>query len=398
MLWYSKWVTKIICPLLYNHFSLSSSGERMLCCISYYGLSNKSDKEAYLFDYEIDRKEALSLFAKGEFPASCRGCELDEKCGKKSYRQICLDEFPDTVKLIEDNQNPRMEVEFLDLKLGNKCNMACRMCNPQSSSLLEKENKETKMFLENPKELNFNWPSQNKYWNDIKKHSKSLKKINLAGGEPFLIKEALSFLSELVESGQSKSITLFINTNGTIYNQDWIDVLINFKEVNIYFSIDGTEENFEMIRYPMKWSLISKNLVSWSVLAESHPNLLLSFNPTVQLYNLFSLHDILTFLNTLTSFNKVVRLNLLEYPHHFNIKNLSKDGKSQAKLYLLDLISRFPENAIELKAVVTHLEGESSDIELEKFIRISEKFDQVRNQESFSSVAEILRKLVKGDS
>lgn len=370
----------------------------MLCCFSYYGVASKEDKVAYNFNYKRDKEEALKAFENGKFPDACRGCEQYEEIGKESYREIGRKMFPETTKLLEEKSNQDFEVEFMDLKLGNTCNMSCRMCNPQSSSLLEKENFKSKMFLENPPQLNFNWPKDPAYWEEISKHSNSLKRIHLAGGEPMIVDEVKDYLGELVSKGKSKDITLFINTNGSVYSEEWKELIANFKNTNIYFSIDGVEKTYEVIRYPAKWDRIKENLGKWSELALNNEKLELTILAVVQIYNLFDIEELLEFNESLKGFSKEIKSNILMYPHHFDIKNLPEKIKAEAKLYLMDLIPKFPKNREVLKDALSKL-SESQDVsEFEKFKEINKQFDNLRKQNSYSSIGGSFNKLVKGDS
>ena len=62
------------------------------------------------------------------WPSVCSKCKIVEQNGGKSPRQMALERFgfPKTKHLT-----------YLDISFTNTCNLACRMCKPSDSSLLE---------------------------------------------------------------------------------------------------------------------------------------------------------------------------------------------------------------------------------------------------------------------
>ena len=66
-------------------------------------------------------------------------CYREEKSNIKSKRQIEIENYPDyTVDVArsatdEDGYMKEVQLDFVELRLGNVCNVACRTCNPSSS-------------------------------------------------------------------------------------------------------------------------------------------------------------------------------------------------------------------------------------------------------------------------
>ena len=81
----------------------------------------------------------------------CEHCFLQEKVGKKSFRQMHNEEW--TKKIGEEEIHRRVKESivnewqmlsdpiYLDLRLSNLCNLKCRMCSPHNSSQIAKEHK-----------------------------------------------------------------------------------------------------------------------------------------------------------------------------------------------------------------------------------------------------------------
>ena len=72
-------------------------------------------------------------FLDGQRPQTCRKCWNEERGGRTSKRMHTLDRLKHTIKDTEWTVDAK-PLMFLDLKLGNICNLKCRICGPWSSS------------------------------------------------------------------------------------------------------------------------------------------------------------------------------------------------------------------------------------------------------------------------
>jgi glutamate-1-semialdehyde 2,1-aminomutase len=154
--------------------------------------------------------------------------------------------------------------------------------------------------------------------------------VNIAGGEPFIIKNTEYFLEECVKRGFSKDISLKINTNFNRFHIKFLKFFSEFKRCQLDISIDGIGDLYEYIRYPGKWNKIEKNLIE---LKKCSQNTFICFAVTVQIYNIFSIEEIFKFTNKLEkSINKKIFLCLscLYRPNFFSVKNLPDDLKNEA--------------------------------------------------------------------
>ena len=77
-------------------------------------------------------------FLAGQKPQTCRKCWNEERSGRTSKRMHTLDRLKHTLK---DDQwsTDAKPLMFLDLKLGNICNLKCRICGSWSSSQFASE-------------------------------------------------------------------------------------------------------------------------------------------------------------------------------------------------------------------------------------------------------------------
>lgn len=338
-------MSRPLCPLPFTHLFINNAGIVSACCLTYPQYSQKDEFGLALSDRSVlsngllgaiessHMKQMQQLVSHKKWPKACATCKTLETSGQKSRRQIELElSSPDTAP-----------IRTMDLRVGNVCNLACRMCSPFSSvALLEEwsdnENPTSKTMEESIGAYGKidwrNWSEVPEVWTDLLKISDQVREINFAGGEPFLNLAHVSYLKNLIQTGKSKKIRLSYNTNLTLIPQ-WLNLIIeNFESVKIMVSVDGIGALGEFIRHPLKWSVFEKNLGMLDRMKASYGEKLeVAFNTTVQAYNLFGLTDLLDYFSN-SAFSHLPRTtvaNLLQNPSYFNIANLSSEIKEAAK-------------------------------------------------------------------
>jgi sulfatase maturation enzyme AslB (radical SAM superfamily) len=135
-------------------------------------------------------------------------------------------------------------LRFIDFKLGNVCNLKCRICGSWSSSKWAQEEMD---YGPNPlaKQQLYEggWPKRHpEFFDDIKPVLADVEYFEFTGGEPFMIQNHFKMLEHCVEQGYSKKQDIHYNTNGTqLPDQRIFDLWSKFKHVEIAFSIDDVE-------------------------------------------------------------------------------------------------------------------------------------------------------------
>ena len=144
-----KLPSKTFCVLPWMHLATNPGGSLRICCNSNpktnriikdpdtkkeYKIFRDSMEEAWNSD---TYKEFRRQFLAGERPETCVRCFREEDAGVRSPR-IGYNEkwMRDDIVLTE---TPPMDIRYVDLRLGNLCNLKCRMCNPWSSSMWVKD-------------------------------------------------------------------------------------------------------------------------------------------------------------------------------------------------------------------------------------------------------------------
>jgi hypothetical protein len=145
----------------------------------------------------------------------------------------------------EANENDAYILEF---QLDTKCNAACVICTPTLSSLWRKELD----IIDTEKKLDYK---------DVLSlvNLTNLKQIKFVGGEPLLGSTHADILKEIPHP---ETVMVGYHTNGSIFpNNDVLDIWKKFKEVKVIVSVDGINECFEYIRWPLGWHKVEKNII-----------------------------------------------------------------------------------------------------------------------------------------
>lgn len=274
-------------------------------------------------------------FRRGEKPAGCRNCWREEDVGKKSKREFMLEKFKDAK--VDYSTNSGTELQFIDLKLGNICNLKCRICGSWSSSKWAQEEMDyvddstghvAKEWL-----VKGRWPRESAdFWENLDSILPQIKYFEFTGGEPFLIKEHFELLQRAVDKGLAKNIDIHYNTNATQFPKDH-SIWKHFKHVQIAFSVDNTEDRFEYERYGAKWKAANANIDKIHKLRDEQgypidTQLCCTWNAQ----NIYYVDEILSWAHT-KNFNSTY-FNLLHEPWEFSIITLPKLARAEVMLYL----------------------------------------------------------------
>ena len=335
-----------ICVLPWVSLETTPLGTVKPCCLSYdelpgVTLSNNTLEEAFKSDFMTDLRQQ---FLRGEKPEGCRRCWNEEAAGRVSKRMNSELRLKKIIKNENIDFNDDGKLIFLDLKLGNICNLKCRICGSFSSSKWAQEEIDIQNTF--PKEgrnlslayehlQNGQWPRKNKlFWENMKELLPYIRYFEFTGGEPFLIKEHFDLLKQAVDLGYAKNIEIHYNTNGTTFPKEGVELWPNFKLVEIAFSIDDVGDRFEYQRYGAKWKEVIDNIQKFQNLKRNNVNILLQHCLTVNVFNIFYLKDLFAWMAQ-QNFDSTY-FNVLHDAPHFSIRNLPTPAKRELKALYKD--------------------------------------------------------------
>jgi MoaA/NifB/PqqE/SkfB family radical SAM enzyme len=272
-------------------------------------------------------------FLAGERPQTCRKCWNEERGGRTSKRMHTLDRLKHSIADTEWTTDAK-PLMFLDLKLGNICNLKCRICGSWSSSQFATEEINQLPREEQKSSHAYQmlragaWPRENtQFWQQIDSVLTDIRYIEFTGGEPFMIDEHFDMLQGIVDRGIAHQVEIHYNTNGTQYPVRGEAIWRHFKTVEIAFSIDDVGERFEYQRSNANWQEVCANLDRFRDLKECHQNIVLQICTTVNIFNVRYLDQVAQWIDKNKESFNFVYWNMMHDAWYFSIATLPDTAK-----------------------------------------------------------------------
>jgi len=388
--------SKTFCVMPWNSLATNASGVYRVCCNSIPGKNTiKNTRGEHLKIYthlpsEVwnspTYQEIRQQMLNDERPAMCERCFKEEDAGIDSAR------INYNRKWYKDNKQYNvvqdLDIEYIDLRLGNLCNLRCRMCNPYASNQWVDEWNDvvTKAELvpnfalskeEAVRLSSMDWPTKSKTWDSLIEVANTIEEIYLTGGEPTLALEQYKLFDILIAKDLAKNIKLKYNTNLTNIPKKMIDYWSKFKKIQINASIDAYGDLNRYIRYPTAWVSVEKNMDRFVEMN----NVEVQLHCTVQTYNILNLHELFDWMRKYL--NVKLYLNILNHPQVLNIQILPKDLKLLAEQRLQPYL-----DLPKVKETINYMNAKDDSESLVKFFSYNNTLDNLREQNFYDLVPE----------
>lgn len=323
-------MNKTFCVLPWVNITTHPDGSIKPCCVSQdfirkpngenYNLGKDSIEEIYNSpDYINIRTKMLN----GEEVSGCGQCYAYEKYGGSSNRIIYNNQWRFRTF---DNPIAETKIQYFDLRFGNLCNLSCRSCQPDSSSMFAKESSELQsqgMSKFHPIYTDVDdWYESNTFDSNVNGQLDNLLLVYLTGGEPTIIDKNIEIFQRLIDTGNSDKVRLLINSNMTNLKPAFHDMLSKFKAVTFNASIDGYGDMQEYLRYPSKWSQIDSNIKKLVLTSK----VTIKPTPVIQTTNLNKIVDLFEYFEIFNREQDRLVMDMmpiiLENPSHLNLVHL----------------------------------------------------------------------------
>ena len=314
-----------------------------------------------------------------EWHPGCWECQRLESAGKPSFRLGMIDKFG-----IKQNLSGPQRI---DLLFDLSCNLACRICGPQSSTFWQKHIKENNI----PSFRNYSTTSR---LDDIIEMLKSLDLSNLeivqyCGGETLMGNtywETTKILADLVPNAKEK-LTIGFQTNGTqSIDEKHYELIEKFHLVKFLISLDGVGERFNYLRWPANWNQVTDNILQ---MREKLPvNVMFIVQETACNLNLFYHDEVSNWVNTNFNSNRLG-----------DITNYSKQLVIHDKLNI-DNVTQEYYDAILSKGLINLLSPnwKENPMGIKNMLAEVNQYDKIRNQnwrKTFPEVAEFYNRYLQ---
>jgi MoaA/NifB/PqqE/SkfB family radical SAM enzyme len=359
------------CVLPWISIEASPIGTVRPCCLADDEIIDDNGNKFELSTAQFDdiqnsnhMRKLRQQFLDGEKPQTCRKCWNEERSGRTSKRMHTLDRLKHVMPSTDWTADAK-PLMFLDLKLGNICNLKCRICGSWSSSQFATEElNDMDIAIDKKKTFPYQmlragaWPKENEtFWHEIDSVSDQIRYIEFTGGEPFMIRKHFRMLERIVERGIAGQIEIHYNTNGTQFPEEAENIWQHFKTVEIAFSIDDVAERFEYQRSNAVWSEVEYNIARFEAMRDRHDNIQLQVCCTVNIFNVYYLEHVAKWIAE-HSFD-FVYWNIMHDAWYFSIATLPDSVKQAVAQHLIsaDIPAQF---RVEIDRVVEFMNGGAS--------------------------------------
>ena len=308
---------KTVCPLLWNHSFVSTSGSTRPCCRT----QSQDITEDWLsanFTHGVNtpaHKTARDQMRNGQWPSACGICKRAEEQFGASSRTKLLEEYN-----VDYSKEPTIDnITTMDVKFNNVCNLSCIMCNPTSSSKIAEfantNKNQVPFWMQNRVTGERNWNENGKLeWCKKVIALGNLKVFKTTGGEPFAQKHFWQLIDWCIEN-EYTYFEIHLTTNGTKFSKPYLKKLLKFRKIKLLVSCDGTDKVYEYIRFGSKWDKFVESIDTLVEFIDANPTKFYStkLHVVLQALNCHNISDIKRFADS-----KRFKLSIDVFMHPIN--------------------------------------------------------------------------------
>jgi hypothetical protein len=371
-------------------------------------------------------KEVRKNMLNGVWSLECGRCKQEEESGLNSRRQYELENWnfkiEDAIKVTDSIGSINdLNLKYYDLRFGNLCNLACRMCGPTDSHtwyeqwaeyhnssdykdthgiVKLKRNDKGRLFTED-----YDWHSSEDFWNQIESNIPNIEHVYMAGGEPMMIERHYEFLQKCIDLNQSKKMIIEYNTNMSNLPKRVLDMWTHFRQVRVGASIDGIEDVLEYQRWPIKWTQAYKNLQKLDEYAVNNSNIIAWLACTVTAYNVWHIPKFMKWKLERSGFKKINRTkkrpiithHVAHGPKRVNVRILPRHIKNQLVNFYKKELQYFSEKHTDsiadnandiLIGILNYTLAQDYSDKLSEFVKFTRYLDNARDQSILNIVPE----------
>ncbi len=395
------------CILPWIHSFVNSNGNYQVCCTSeehHVAITDNDGKAFNIKDKPTQDEIMNSDFMKNirkdmlgsKWNKVCTRCLVSELADGVSRREIENKNYENIIKeSVESTKSDgsiAVKYRSIDYRLGNLCNLQCRMCGPHSSTAWLKDWNTVKLDEEKMNDSrrieleNYDWIEKDYLFLEFQKKLEYCEHLHFAGGEPLITPQMGRMLKYCIDNNYAQNIKLTYNTNLTKLPENVLELWKYFKSVKLLCSIDGFNKVNDYVRHPAKWDVIDRNLTFLDSNAEKYHIEEILLSSTVQIYNVLDLPNLYEYLKKFKVVVPGLNLINLHIPNYLQTTVLPNEVKEIAtkrlENYYLTLKEQLPEQhkylAENIHQVINFMNQENAVNRLPIFLKINDNMDKVK--------------------
>jgi len=419
----------IFCNVPWYGLQIYWDGGFGICCSEDHRLYPVTDQQYNISSMTIAEwfnSEPVQKFRQGirgtQKLSPCKVCYLEEQHGsyskriKENQKSVIFSRAFDhsylqspSRKHFEYSANGTTDTMPIDLhiNLGNFCNLACKMCQPNASSTIASQ--QVKWGIaESKKYLGVDWTRDPEVWGNFKQQILSIQNLNnihFMGGETLLTDRLEDLVDTMIECKKFDLCFSFV-TNGTVFKPELVNKLKQFRRVGIEISIETVTDHNAYQRQGTNTVEVLKNIQRYQELC-NNSNVTVTLRSAPSLLSIGYYHTLLEYA---LEHELLVRSNLCYDPKFLYAVNLPVDVKQLYAVKYVELISRLvsidtasdfnandPHNfqvAIKRQAemclqLLSTDQPEDADAQLKLMVEHCRKWDQVYRYDARSLYPEL---------
>ena len=321
------------CAAPWSNLHISLRGDFKPCCGGNGEFGNIRDDTWTYLNGKNTKLKTLKQSLIDQVPHSfCNGC----------YEYNWYDEFLGNTEV---NNVDQFELKSVDVRWGTTCQLSCTYCDETNSSTWQKLKSNRIIPIQSSRTYK---NKVDELLSFIDKNKDTIVRINLAGGEPLLLKENIELLEILPPTTRIDVIT---NLNVELDHNPVYKKLLKKDWVSWHVSMDNVGKRFEFVRRGANWDLQVANLHQIEKELEGSTG-------GVNIHALYHVYSALNLVEMFEFIKQYKRINIdwiagLTKPSVLNIFNYPVEYK-QLAIKEIDLCAElFPNNHVSNNALQT---------------------------------------------
>jgi MoaA/NifB/PqqE/SkfB family radical SAM enzyme len=404
--------SKTFCAAPWVHFLTLPDGSVLPCCRAKEAL-RRPDGSGFNIRQEGPEeiwnspayKQIRQSLLNGEKISHCTSCYEIEADNFTSYRQVFNRNYIEShgaqrrqafLDRLVDPSDPLTVRKplFFDIRMGNICNLKCRMCGPGLSSQIEKDDIAS-AWVGKSSEIRIgesvdDWPEAADLLTQLKDFSIDAVRLELVGGEPTLNRGQMEILKHFVDRDLAGRVELLMITNMTNAQERVYNLVNQFRHPNVHISVEAVGPVNDYIRFPGKWDAIA---AQFAKIRRKFKNISFGVSPTFQAYNVLNVCDLFDWCQD----NDVpfTSGNILMYPDWLSVRVLPYPVRIVAAEKLeawagtrADALAN-KKDVLELAGYLRDPNQTATEDQIDAFVRYTNDLDRSRKQDIRTSLPEL---------